>query len=63
MLKLAPTDAGFHPGPDGETHGRAQGDAGQLADAGGDKHHGAPRGTRSPPATGLRGNVLRTNRR
>ena len=54
---------GFHRDHDGNTHGRAQGDAGQYSDSQTNGNSGAPRGTRSPPGTGLRGNVLRTIRR
>ena len=56
-------DPGTHGGPDGETHRRAQGDAGQFYDSRTNSNSGAPRGTGSPPVTGLRGNALRAIRR
>ena len=51
---------GFHPGPDGETYRRAQGDAGQSSDSRTNSNSGAPGGTRSPPGTGLLCVALRT---
>ena len=53
-------DPGTHGVADGETDCYAKGDAGQFSDPRTNRDSGAPRGTRSPACTGLRGNALRT---
>ena len=56
-------DSGAHGAADRETHGRANGVAEQYSEPGTHNDPCSRRKARSPPATGLRGNVLRAIRR